>query len=1051
MKRLILFFALIALSAFLTYGQEVTGEIIGKVTLAEDGTPLPGVTVTLTGQTYGRLDFITTKEGNYRFWKLSPGNYELKFELQGFKTVVRSGIRVNVLMTVRLDAAMETGAIEEEVTVIGQTPVIDTRKTRVASSFTSDEVVSLPVARRVSEIVNLAPGTLSAHPQIGTSGSGVIHGFGVRFQVGEFSLDGASFRATYGASGMPTGVNTIRVEETQVTTSGQDITNVQGGATVNLVTKRGGNKLSGESFIALIDNALSSKKKLPANMGPKPATGADPNVTYLGYPGRAGVFRTYDYGGALGGPILQDHLWFFGSWAVVDSQTQSNAGTIADRYYSPDMYGKISFQWKRTTAEVSYAHTDAVAKNVDFSSAIVTINKLDRANPYNTYTAMVTQTLWNKLLLSGKLTYFAGKTATHQANFNWTGAGDVSYDDGRTYNPPGRYYTYNWFISPYPYNTETTGHWQHYGDQQKRPYWVIEANYFAESFLGGDHEIKAGVDRNYSRFIEEYMAPNQLFVHDYPWSRTTSVPNNAPTPYANGNYWGFMQTYCDRYGEKRAERTGVYFQDVMTYGRLTANIGLRVDWHAVAWEPVTYHAFMPGDQDVTNGGWTQWTGETTVAGGRLTVDPTFSPRFSLSYDLFGKGRDFLKFMYSDYGGMFESGIRISAMFKPGNTRGEFTMPFIDYNRNWVPDFATDEIFFLNWFGRWPTPTDVQTVAAVSQAEKAGLEAIYGVGKVPWNAWTYPGYFYVGFSGNPLGNKATGRNPVDFLADSYTPEKIREFLLSYEKMLGTDMSVQLLLAYKKNYNLQWARGYTGQYTGDVSSVTLLPNDTSIKVGTDPTTGWDMYQRDAKYPTPGGYMYDAYKNTYNDFKGVELIFTKRFSNKWMLQVSGDLQDWRYHPDKSETGMSTLFDYYDDAPYQAFQYRSTEPGQNVRWHFKAAGLYQLPFGINISGFVDVRDGYPVNGKWVTSYLAQTLPAKTDKYGDWRMPTFWYMNLTLEKQFKFSESVSSTVYATAYNVTDVMTTTSINEAKVPTTLDQPTSVNYPRSFQLGIRFSFR
>jgi hypothetical protein len=1043
MKRFALFIALIALSAFLSYGQEVTGEIIGKVTLAEDGTPLPGVTVTLTGRTYGRTDFITTAEGNYRFWKLTPGDYELRFELQGFKPVVRTAIRVSALRSVTVDQAMEPGGLEEEVIVVGEVPLIDTRKASVGAAYTSETVNSLPVARRTSEIINLAPGTMSAHPQIAGQGSGVIHGFGVRHQLGEWSLDGASFRSTYGASGMPTGVNTVRLEETQVTTTGQDISNVQGGATVNFVTKRGGNRLSGEAYLGYMANALQSDKTLPENMGPAPSN-PDPSVAYLGYTERAGVYRTYDYGFSLGGPVLQDHLWFFGSWAVVDPMSQNYYGIPSSRYYQPDMYGKINFQWKKTTAEVSYAHTDSLALNDQwFSNAP---NNLDRQNPYNTYTAQATQTFWNKLLLSAKLTYFSGKTSTHQANFTWTGAGDVSYEEGRTYNPPGRYYTYNYFKSP-PYNTETTGHWQHYGDAQKRPYWVIEANYFAERVLGADHEFKVGVDRNYSRFIEEYMAPNQLFVQARPWFQQSSVENNAPSVSAFGNYWGYMYTYGDRYGEKRAERTGVYAQDIITFGRFTANIGFRVDWHAIAWEPVTYHAFEPADQDVTGGQWSQWTGETTVAGGKLTVDPTFSPRLSLTYDLTGKGTDIIKAMYADYGGMFESGIRISAYFKGGNTRGNFYLPFIDYNNNWVPDFGTDEIFFLDWFGRWPTPDDVQTVKQVTQNERAALEAQYGVGKVPWDAWTYPGNMYVNFVGDPLGNKSPGAEPRDFLASSYTPEKIREFILSYEKMLSTDMSAQLVLAYKKNYNLQWARGYTGT----PSDYTLLPNDTSIQVGTDPTTGWDIYQRDAKYPNPTGYVYDAYQNTYNDFKGLELIFTKRYSNGWMLQVSGDLQDWSYHADKGEVGMSTLFDYYQDAPYQAYQYRSTEPGQNVRWHLKVSGIVSLPLGFNLSGFIDARDGYPINGNWVTSYLAQSLPAKGDKYGDWRMPTMWYTNLTLEKVFKFSENITSTVFITGYNITDNMITTMINEGKIPTTLDQPTDVMKPRVFQVGIRFNFR
>ena len=186
--------------------------------------------------------------------------------------------------------------------------------------------------------------------------------------------------------------------------------------------------------------------------------------------------------------------------------------------------------------------------------------------------------------------------------------------------------------------------------------------------------------------------------------------------------------------------------------------------------------------------------------------------------------------------------------------------------------------------------------------KTLLEAKYGDGQVPWNAWTYPGYFYVTFAGNPLGNKATGKDPTDYLADNYTPEKIREILLSYEKMLSTDFSVQILGAYKKNYNLQWARGYTARTpTPPCCRTTRASWSARTHV-----QGWDIYQRDAKYPTPSGYMYDAYQNTYNDFKGLELIFTKRFGHGWMVQGSGDLQDWRYHADKGETGMSTLFDY-------------------------------------------------------------------------------------------------------------------------------------------------
>jgi hypothetical protein len=419
----------------------------------------------------------------------------------------------------------------------------------------------------------------------------------------------------------------------------------------------------------------------------------------------------------------------------------------------------------------------------------------------------------------------------------------------------------------------------------------------------------------------------------------------------------------------------------------------------------------------------------------------------LTYDLTGKGRDLVKALFADYGGALESGLAVRAGFKKGNTRGEFWLPFIDYNGNFVPDFGTREMFIVDLLGHYPTPDDILMMIAVGQAEQKALEAIYGVGKVPWDKYTYPGWFYLSFTGPPLGKLTQGKDPADFLADDYAPERVREITLGYERMLGTDISLQFLLAYKKEYNITWARGYYGTK----SSYTLMPIEINKMVGTDPVTGWDIYQRDPAIANPAGYILNNYKNTYNDFKGVQFIFTKKLTRGWMMQASVDLQDWKSHTAKSEVGMSTLFDYYDNTPYQAFQFRSTEPGQNAKWHFKISGLVQLPFGVNLSGFIDARQGYPINGMWINSYLGQTLPKKGDKYGDYRMPNLWWANMTLEKPFRFSENITGTVYVTGYNITDNMTTTMINESKVPTTLNQPTDIMKPRIFQLGVRFNFR
>jgi hypothetical protein len=931
---------------------------------------------------------------------------------------------------VKIDILMEPGAIEEQITVVGQSPVIDTRKTKVAANYTSDVVESLPVARRMSEIVNLAPGIMSPHPSIAGQGSGVAHGFGVRHIRGEYSLDGASYRSTYGHGGMPAAVSTVRVEETQVSTTGQDITNVEGGPTVNMVSKRGGNKLAGESYLALLDEALQSKKGLPKYM-------TDPTPTGLGYKQNSGILRTYDYGAALGGPILKDHLWFFGSWGVIDSWNRMYTGLSGDRYYTPDMYGKINFMLGKTTAEVTYSHANALALNVPWFSN--SPNNLDRLNPANTYTFQATQTLWEKLLVSAKVTYFDKSTFTNQANFVWTGAGDVTYDEGRTYNPPSRYYTYNWFKSP-PYNTEATGHWQRYGSVEKRPYIVLEAQYFAERLFGGDHELKLGFDRNYARLVEEYMAPNQAFVGIRPASQVGADPNNAPNKGAYGAYWAYIWTYCDRYGEKRAERTGLYAQDIANYGRFTFTFGLRVDWHAWAWEPVKYHGLAPEDKAVT--AWDQWTGPMETAGGRLPLDPSFSPRLSLVYDLSGKGTDLIKLLYANYGGALDT-LAFRAGFKKGNTRGEFYLPFYDLDGDYVPDW--DKEFYLGF----PTPDQVDMMRAKYLEELVAYRAVHGAtAEAPWNYFTYPGAFgaFLSFTGNPLGRLASGAAPTDFLADDFDPERVVEMSAGYEKQLGSDMSVQFFLSYKKEYNLPWLRGYYGT----PSSYTLMPIDVNIAMGVDPVTGWTVYTRDPAIKNANGYMITTYKKYYTYFKGAQLIFTKRLSHGWMLKSSFDYMDWRSHWDKSELGSSTLFDYYNDAPVAVQEYASTEPMANSRWHFKIMGLIQLPFGFNLSGFVDAREGYLVN-KWVSAYLGTSLPESGSKYGKYRYPNLYYTNLTLERTFRFSDTVSSTVYITGYNITDTLVTTLINQTKVPTALDQPTEVNRGRIFQLGVRFSFR
>ncbi len=118
---LLLAFGLAASAA----AQRTTGEIIGKI-VDESGSVLPGVTVTLRGAgVAGTPSVVTAETRTYRFPVLPPGTYDLEYTLTGFTTFRREAIPVDVGAVVELDVSMKVGAIEEAVTVTGESPVVN--------------------------------------------------------------------------------------------------------------------------------------------------------------------------------------------------------------------------------------------------------------------------------------------------------------------------------------------------------------------------------------------------------------------------------------------------------------------------------------------------------------------------------------------------------------------------------------------------------------------------------------------------------------------------------------------------------------------------------------------------------------------------------------------------------------------------------------------------------------------------------------------------------------------------------------------------------------
>ena len=129
------------------FAQRTTGTLVGNVT-DESGAALPGVTVTLKGETVvGAQTAVTNEQGFYRFAALPTGNYDVAFALGGFATLNRNALKVSVGATVDESVMLKVSSLQEEVTVTGEAPVVDTTTNQISTTYDKDWVRNAPIPR----------------------------------------------------------------------------------------------------------------------------------------------------------------------------------------------------------------------------------------------------------------------------------------------------------------------------------------------------------------------------------------------------------------------------------------------------------------------------------------------------------------------------------------------------------------------------------------------------------------------------------------------------------------------------------------------------------------------------------------------------------------------------------------------------------------------------------------------------------------------------------------------------------------------------------------
>src|SRR3954469_24859450 len=175
LATLSLVFWIVVMTAGAAFAQSVgatNGAINGKVTDASSGV-MPGVTVTISSPSMqGVRTAVTNEEGTYRFPAIPPGEYKITYELAGFSTVVRDGIRVGLGFTAAVNVELKIASLTETVTVSGQSPVVDITSTKTATNFDAKELASMPSARDFWSILAAAPAVQMQRIDVGGSAAG---------------------------------------------------------------------------------------------------------------------------------------------------------------------------------------------------------------------------------------------------------------------------------------------------------------------------------------------------------------------------------------------------------------------------------------------------------------------------------------------------------------------------------------------------------------------------------------------------------------------------------------------------------------------------------------------------------------------------------------------------------------------------------------------------------------------------------------------------------------------------------------------------------------
>jgi hypothetical protein len=817
-----------------------TGNIYGTVTDAE-GNVLPGVSVTLRGPQIAALSTVTGATGIYRFVSLNPGQqYEITAELTGFKKATKTGIMVQVGSNVEIDLVMEVGTLEEQVTVIAVTPTIETKKTTYGQNIDKETLQSLPSARDPWVVVQLAPSVMVDRENVGGSESGQQSGFiargdtsGARVSGNQganniWAVDGVDITDPAALGGSALYYDFDMFEELNITVGGAaDVTVQTGGVALNMVTRRGGNKMSLAGRFYLTDNFFQSENitdELKAN----------------GVLDTNKIQNIKDYGFNAGGPIIKDKLWWWGAYGVQDIFTYTlprYAGIGTTTPAAKNQAGLNNYNFKINAQLLANNRFEALvtsgAKELFGRNASSSKPEGDhQQGKYHWGSPIVKlqdeHVFGNNFFLSLKYSF-------NDAGFGWR----PIPDEGIIYPV-----VYDNTLSKYvPYASGMNASWSSYGVSRPRNNYQMQGTYFNDTFLGASHEIKFGAE--YSHKEQSTQGNSTGIIQGFDIDRNFSGPTidtnfDGNRDVAEMSGWQRLSMYRRSGSASIAQQAAAFIQDTIVKGNFTLSLGLRYDKQWSGQGAYTRDAILPGTPawDKVFASSTSTTLDAIlpdvavepVSGIGQIVNGTdrpyqwnvFSPRIGLTWDVTGDGKTVAKLALSQYGDIMGVGWYTATPYGTGGTMNYW---WYDTNANQLADltelywdFSTDNPWASGAYGQYRY-VPYQVFNADGSLTDTAYDMLH-TDPAFTNTDVYRSGELSGFDFyNPVNvDYERGVTSYFYNRAAQNSARTREILLTLEREIIPDLSAAINLSYRKfDKDMSGYRYYAAEHAEEFAGI------------------------------------------------------------------------------------------------------------------------------------------------------------------------------------------------------------------------------------------